>query len=1038
MRKRTAVRRVLNLAVAAAVASALGHSARAGDQDLSPVSDTSTPGLLGRYFTTGATTFGHSSQIDYTGTPGATRIDGTGTNAPNQTWNNTNEPPGGVATVNGNNRERFATQFLGKMNFATAGAKSFTINSDDGARVFIDNILVFHNEGGQGGTNITNSINLTAGLHDLRIDFVQGTGGAKTIFTSPAGTTYSTTGSTNAYEADVLLAGTSTVIPSLGVFNVQLNNPHLFTSVGLDTLGFVPDSTLSVTGFDTGTSSAADATGKTLRYGSADFFGISQPTDTFTISSDANVALGRIVDGSGGVVIKQGAGQLILDHTANANTFAGTYDVQQGTLVAVNSSAAGSNNPLGSATVKLSGGSLLLDSKVGATTFNNDVEITTDSTISVTPANLTTTLGGSGRTINLPTGVTLTVATNSLQTGSNATSAVPPTLQISSTLSGPGGLTKTDNTFGTGGTRIPGTLILNGTGNNYTGATTLTSGTLQVQQAGGLGDTSAFTMAAGTSLLLNAANAYKATNPAISVPGTAVLRIGNATALNGDATFANDSVLEINAANPGGAGTITRAAGNMHFRLNNATPFSSGANTQFPIGMIENGDVVRLGADNIAGVNTLPGGVLFEISGANRSYTSVSLTLGTADGAERGALTLADTITNRTFTTSVLTIEDGGGVLGAPSGRTLTIAGNPRIDGAGNHLQIGSTTAIGGQTKTGIVDISGNNTTGMVVGSITIAAGTLQGLGGGMPTIVDGGTGLLTINSGATLDTRTGTLTNATVNVLSGGTARIRSANGTDNTVATAAIAGLQGAGNLFIGRSDTGTNRDVNMSVGINNASTTFSGLIQDADGTRNGMLTKVGSGTLTLSRAAGNTYTLGTAINNGAIVVTNTSGSGLGSGAVTVNANGTLGGTGIVTGPVTFVGGGSLSPGTSPGTITTGAMTLDPLSQLLYELGTPGTVGGGVNDLTVVNGNLTLDGVLDIAPLAGFNLGTYRLFNYTGSLTDSGLEFGDVPAGFAGSIDTNTGNQVNLIVTAVPEPASLGLLAFGAAGLLARRRRK
>ncbi|MEI9895275.1 MAG: hypothetical protein WDN28_15635 [Chthoniobacter sp.] len=35
---------------------------------------------------------------------------------------------------------------------------------------------------------------------------------------------------------------------------------------------------------------------------------------------------------------------------------------------------------------------------------------------------------------------------------------------------------------------------------------------------------------------------------------------------------------------------------------------------------------------------------------------------------------------------------------------------------------------------------------------------------------------------------------------------------------------------------------------------------------------------------------------------------------------------------------------------------------------MSTPNVVGGGVNDLTIVNGNLTLDGTLNVTGGAGF----------------------------------------------------------------------
>ena len=70
-------------------------------------------------------------------------------------------------------------------------------------------------------------------------------------------------------------------------------------------------------------------------------------------------------------------------------------------------------------------------------------------------------------------------------------------------------------------------------------------------------------------------------------------------------------------------------------------------------------------------------------------------------------------------------------------------------------------------------------------------------------------------------------------------------------------------------------------------------------------GSLTKIGEGKLSLTKA--NTYTGGTAITKGTLLVKNTTGSATGTGAVQVNT-GTLGGTGIISGAVT-VGTGSSS---------------------------------------------------------------------------------------------------------------------------------
>jgi autotransporter-associated beta strand protein len=199
-------------------------------------------------------------------------------------------------------------------------------------------------------------------------------------------------------------------------------------------------------------------------------------------------------------------------------------------------------------------------------------------------------------------------------------------------------------------------------------------------------------------------------------------------------------------------------------------------------------------------------------------------------------------------------------------------------------------------------------------------------------------------------------------------------------------------------------------------------------------GELNKLGGGVLNL--LGDNTYSGGTDVVAGTLRVSNTSGSATGTGAVTVQAGATLAGGGSVSGPVSFVG-GILSPGDSPGTIQLGSTTFDAGSILKYELDAAGVVGGGVNDLTVVAGDLTLDGLLDVTALSSFGEGVYRLFDYSGVLTDNGLEFGSLPEGFSYSIDTSIASQVNLQVQAVPEASTLALASAGAVGLAVLRRR-
>jgi MYXO-CTERM domain-containing protein len=229
------------------------------------------------------------------------------------------------------------------------------------------------------------------------------------------------------------------------------------------------------------------------------------------------------------------------------------------------------------------------------------------------------------------------------------------------------------------------------------------------------------------------------------------------------------------------------------------------------------------------------------------------------------------------------------------------------------------------------------------------------------------------------------------------------------------------------------GGNRAFNV---INAGTTTIAGSIS---GTSAATLTKNGDGRLVMSGT--NTFAGNVTLNAGTLLVNGSNG---GAGGYTVNANAILGGTGSITGPVSVAAGGIIEPGDSPGTLTTGPLSLVSGSIMTYELDTPNTVGGGVNDLVQVNGNLTLPAsgvVVNIVGLPGFTLvpgNTYTLMTYTGALTGSAASFqlGFAPAGVIGATFDTTSDPGSVLITVVPTPGSLGLL--GMAGLLAARRRR
>ncbi|HLP08443.1 MAG TPA: autotransporter-associated beta strand repeat-containing protein [Opitutaceae bacterium] len=99
---------------------------------------------------------------------------------------------------------------------------------------------------------------------------------------------------------------------------------------------------------------------------------------------------------------------------------------------------------------------------------------------------------------------------------------------------------------------------------------------------------------------------------------------------------------------------------------------------------------------------------------------------------------------------------------------------------------------------------------------------------------------------------------------------------------------------------------RTVTWTVGAKNVDSTFGGTI--ANGTGISALTKVGSGTLTLTGA--NTYTGATTVSAGTLLIDGTSSAS----AFTVQAGGVLGGTGTITGVVAFQSGSGIACGATP----------------------------------------------------------------------------------------------------------------------------
>lgn len=170
---------------------------------------------------------------------------------------------------------------------------------------------------------------------------------------------------------------------------------------------------------------------------------------------------------------------------------------------------------------------------------------------------------------------------------------------------------------------------------------------------------------------------------------------------------------------------------------------------------------------------------------------------------------------------------------------------------------------------------------------------------------------------------------------------------------------------------------------------------------------------------------------------------------GGIDVLAGAVLGGEGTVQGHVTAENGASVNPGGNPalnrvGTLTSEGLNLSATTQLNFDLADGSANNAGLNDLLDINGDLLLDGRLNIFDAGNFGPGSYKLMDYTGNITNLGLDIGSVPNDqFGYTVVVNAGAVV-LNVTAgpfvavVPEPGSLGALTLLAPALLFRRKRR
>ncbi len=679
-------------------------------------------------------------------------------------------------------------------------------------------------------------------------------------------------------------------------------------------------------------------------------------TGSRTVTTTANnLTVGGVISGSTFGLTKAGAGTLTL---TGANTYTGNTTISGGTLNANSSSALGdANNTL----------------VIGGATLQAGGAITSPSTRAVTLTN-----------------------TGTIDTNGNA-------VEIDGVISGANALTKIGS----------GTLTLTNT-NTYSGATTITAGTLNANSSSAIGDGSAT-----NTLVFNGAGTLQA-GGTISSPSAR-----GVTLSAGGAIDTNGNTVSIAGVITGGNGLIKNGSGTL--KLSGTNTFTGGFNLSG--GEVDVNSAQALGT-SLSTFSIAPGTTIDNTSGSaittvnypqiwGGDFTFVgsnALNLGTGSVGMTGS---------RNVTVSASTLTIGGAISGAGFG--ITKLGNGTLADLGNNTYTGNTTitagtlnadasaSLGGSSNqlifnggtlqasgtitspstravsvaaaTGTIDTAGNTVSlaGAVSGTnglTKIGSGALQLSG---TNTFQGGvalnTGELDINSATALGT--GTLT------ISGGTTiDSTSANTTESNNNPQAWNGdftFNGTKNLNLGTGAVtmSASRQVTVSGGV----LTVGGVI----GGSGFSLTKAGAGELALAGA--NTFTGGTTLNAGQLDINNAQALGTAAGTFTI-AGGTIDNTsgGAITtlnypqawnGDFTFGGTNALNLGT-------GAVTLGGSRQVTASGASALTVGGAISGSGF---SLTKAGSGELA-LAGAN-------TFTGGVT---LNAGQLDINNATALGTGT----------------------------------
>jgi len=666
--------------------------------------------------------------------------------------------------------------------------------------------------------------------------------------------------------------------------------------------------------------------------------------------------------------------------------------------------------------------------------------------------------------LTLSGGLTLAGSALITQNTSAATSIISSNIgesTVGSTLS-----------FGTQGTST-GTIVLSGN-NTFTGGLAIDVTNVRIDNVGALNSTApnrvSFTSSSvNKNLSLNGNSITIASLVSAVGVGTSTVRNESATAATLTISSTSDTLFAGTLADGSGGGALSV------IKTGSFTQSFSGTNT-FTGGLTLNQGGLNLNSATALGATastfTINGGTLGNSSGA-----AVAITNGNA------------IVINANFSaglTNALDLGTGAVSLGTAAGTSRTLSVTTGVLTLSGNIANGTTATEIIKTGGGTLALSGTNT---FTGLLTVSAGNLLVRSNGAL----GGTGNGVLFT-ATALSRLQLDNNITVTGESVITPYIENIGGNNTwegpvrvTVGATLTLDVAAGSSLLI-------KGDVNAS-DTANANHTFT-MTGSGTGEVRGVVTntfgvnKTGTGTWIFSGA--NTYTSATNVNAGVLQVGKAGVGQTGTGAVTVAANASLSGTGIVQGSsFTLNSNASLYAGDGTTAADHGTLTFTPVSTASYNLATgsktyldisspttsDGSFGGfaigstgynnwvdnvtgvGAHDRLVFNGTsgtLTVAGNISVLAsgytphagdvinlmdwatvlttnFSGFSVGT----NLRDGSGDNGSQF-DLPdisaSGLFWDVSRFTASG-NIVV--VPEPGRMSLLFFAMGGLLLRRRR-